>query len=103
MKAHHNCPVQATINVLSGKWKVQAVWYLSFVPRRFADFGIFCEASAKRCSPRSSVNWRKMVSSTGSQSLSRSGRTLIRSSKIFATGAPNSLGSRQICHGIPEQ
>jgi len=36
-------------------------------------------------------------------SLSRSGRTLIRSSKIFATGAPNSLGSRQICHGIPEQ
>ncbi len=67
MKAHHNCPVQATINVLSGKWKVQAVWYVSFVPRRFADFGIFCEASAKRCSPRSSVNWRKMVSSTGWQ------------------------------------
>jgi DNA-binding HxlR family transcriptional regulator len=37
MKAHHNCPVQATINALSGKWKVQAVWHLSFGPRRFAE------------------------------------------------------------------
>ena len=37
MKAHHGCPVQATINVLSGKWKVQAVWHLSFAPRRFAE------------------------------------------------------------------
>ena len=37
MKAHYNCPVQATINVLSGKWKVQAVWHLSFGPRRFAE------------------------------------------------------------------
>src|SRR5713101_9642507 len=37
MKAHHSCPVQATINVLSGKWKVQAVWRLSFGPLRFAE------------------------------------------------------------------
>ncbi len=37
MKTHHGCPVQATINVLSGKWKVQAVWHLSFGPRRFAE------------------------------------------------------------------
>src|SRR6266699_1091562 len=37
MKAHYNCPVQATINVLSGKWKVQAVWHLSFGPCRFAE------------------------------------------------------------------
>jgi len=37
MKVHHSCPVQATINVLSGKWKVQAVWRLSFGPRRFAE------------------------------------------------------------------
>ncbi len=36
-KSHHGCPVQATINVLSGKWKVQAVWHLSFGPRRFAE------------------------------------------------------------------
>jgi DNA-binding HxlR family transcriptional regulator len=37
MKDHHGCPVQATINVLSGKWKVLAVWQLSFAPRRFAE------------------------------------------------------------------
>jgi DNA-binding HxlR family transcriptional regulator len=37
MKVHHGCPVQATINVLSGKWKVQAVWRLSFDPLRFAE------------------------------------------------------------------
>jgi DNA-binding HxlR family transcriptional regulator len=37
MKVHHGCPVQATINVLSGKWKVQAVLRLSFGPLRFAE------------------------------------------------------------------
>jgi len=37
MKDHHGCPVQATINVLAGKWKVQILWHLSFAPRRFAE------------------------------------------------------------------
>jgi DNA-binding HxlR family transcriptional regulator len=37
MKDHHGCPVQASINVLSGKWKVQILWHLSFGPRRFAE------------------------------------------------------------------
>ena len=37
MKVHHGCPVQATINVLSGKRKVQAIWRLSFGPLRFAE------------------------------------------------------------------
>jgi DNA-binding HxlR family transcriptional regulator len=37
MKAHLGCPIRATINVMSGKWKVQAVWHLSFGPRRFAE------------------------------------------------------------------
>lgn len=37
MKDHHGCPVQATINVMSGKWKVQILWHLSFGPRRFAE------------------------------------------------------------------
>ena len=37
MKPNHGCPVQATINALSGKWKVQAVWRLSFGPLRFAE------------------------------------------------------------------
>ena len=37
MKQHYGCPVKATLNVLSGKWKVLAVWYLSFGPKRFAE------------------------------------------------------------------
>ena len=37
MKDHHGCPVQATINVLSGKWKVQILWRLSFGAMRFAE------------------------------------------------------------------
>ncbi|MGA7573001.1 MAG: helix-turn-helix domain-containing protein [Terriglobales bacterium] len=36
MKDHFGCPVQATSNVLSGKWKVLIVWHLSFGSRRFA-------------------------------------------------------------------
>jgi DNA-binding HxlR family transcriptional regulator len=30
-------PVQGTINVLSGKWKVLVVWHLGFMPRRFTE------------------------------------------------------------------
>jgi DNA-binding HxlR family transcriptional regulator len=37
MKPNHGCQVQATINALSGKWKVQAVRQLSFGPLRFAE------------------------------------------------------------------
>ncbi len=37
MKEHFGCPVQATSNVLAGKWKVLIVWHLSFTARRFAE------------------------------------------------------------------
>jgi len=37
MKPNHGCPVQATINVMSGKWKVQILWLLSFGQLRFAE------------------------------------------------------------------
>jgi len=37
MKDHYGCPVQATINVISGKWKVQILWFLSFGPLRYAE------------------------------------------------------------------
>jgi len=37
MKNHFGCPVQATSNVLAGKWKVMIVWHLSFGSRRFAE------------------------------------------------------------------
>src|ERR1700741_2443716 len=37
MKANHGCPVQATINVMSGKWKVQILSNLSFGKLRYAE------------------------------------------------------------------
>jgi DNA-binding HxlR family transcriptional regulator len=37
MKNHHGCPVQATVNTISGKWKVLAIWHLAFSPKRFAE------------------------------------------------------------------
>jgi len=37
MKDHFGCPVQATSNVLAGKWKVMIVWHLGFGSRRFAE------------------------------------------------------------------
>lgn len=37
MKHHYGCPVQGTINTVSGKWKVLAIWHLGFSPRRFAE------------------------------------------------------------------
>jgi DNA-binding HxlR family transcriptional regulator len=37
MKTHFGCPVQATSNVLAGKWKVLIVWQLGFGSRRFAE------------------------------------------------------------------
>lgn len=37
MKSNHGCPVQATSNVISGKWKVLILWRLSFCPHRFSE------------------------------------------------------------------
>ena len=37
MKHIKGCPVQATVAVLSGKWKVQIFWHLSFGKLRFAE------------------------------------------------------------------
>jgi DNA-binding HxlR family transcriptional regulator len=87
MKAPHGCPVQATMNVLSGKWKVHAVWHLSFGPRRFAELRnllrgvsekVLC-AQLRELEKDGVVN-RKAVHSSPPKvtySLSRAGRTLI--------------------------
>ncbi|MBV8564072.1 MAG: helix-turn-helix transcriptional regulator [Methylobacteriaceae bacterium] len=37
MKSHFGCPVQGTINALSGKWKVLAIWHLGFGAKGFAQ------------------------------------------------------------------
>jgi len=87
MKAHHSCPVQATINALSGKWKVQAVWRLSFGPRRFAELRDLLRGVSEkvltaqlRDLERDGVVRRKAVQSSPPKvtySLSPSGKTLI--------------------------
>ena len=37
MKENFGCPVQATSNAMSGKWKVLIVWHLGFEPKRFHE------------------------------------------------------------------
>jgi DNA-binding HxlR family transcriptional regulator len=37
VKPHYGCPVQATINVLAGKWKVMILWHLGFGSKRFSQ------------------------------------------------------------------
>lgn len=37
MRPNYGCPVQATINVLAGKWKVMILWHLGFGTKRFAE------------------------------------------------------------------
>jgi len=41
MRSNFGCPVQATANVMAGKWKVLIVWHLSFGSRRFAEIRDF--------------------------------------------------------------
>jgi DNA-binding HxlR family transcriptional regulator len=87
MKVHHGCPVQATINVLTGKWKVQAVWHLSFGPRRFAELRDLLQGVSEKVLTaqlreleKDGVVSRMAVRSSPPKvtySLSRSGQTLI--------------------------
>lgn len=40
MKKNFGCPVKATTNAISGKWKIPILWYLSFASRRFGELRI---------------------------------------------------------------
>ncbi len=113
MKTHHNCPVQAAINVLSGKWKVQAVWHLSFGPRRFAELrdllrGVsekVLAAQLRELEKDGVVNRMALCSSPPkvTYSLSRSGRTLIPLLEDLCDWGSKQFRITPICHGIPEQ
>jgi len=37
MKNHYGCPIQATSNIMAGKWKVLILWHLSFGAMRFGE------------------------------------------------------------------
>ena len=48
MKQHHGCPVSATSNAISGKWKVLVLWHLSIRPYRFSELrGLLVGVSEK--------------------------------------------------------
>jgi DNA-binding HxlR family transcriptional regulator len=36
VRPHFGCPVQGTVNAISGKWKVLAIWQLGFGAKGFA-------------------------------------------------------------------
>src|SRR3979490_698451 len=102
MKVHHGCPVQATINVLSGKWKVQAVWRFSFGPLRFAELRNLLRGVSEKVLTtqlreleKDGVISRPAVRSSPPRvtySLSRSGQTLIPLLQDLCDGARNSFG-----------
>ncbi len=48
MKNNFGCPVQATANVMAGKWKVLVVWHLSFGSRRFAEIRDFLPGASEK-------------------------------------------------------
>jgi DNA-binding HxlR family transcriptional regulator len=48
VKNHFGCPVQATANVMAGKWKVLIVWHLSFGSRRFAEIRDFLPGASEK-------------------------------------------------------
>src|SRR5258705_11608737 len=87
MKVHQGCPVQATINVLSGKGEVQAVRRLSFGALRFAELRDLLRgvsekvlAAQLRALERDGVVKRREVRSSPPKvtySLSRAGHSLI--------------------------
>ncbi len=83
MKVHHGCPVRATINVLSGKWKVQAVWRLSYGALRFTEPRDLLRGVSERvlAALRSSANWK----GTG---LSREGKSALRRPRSPILSAP---------------
>jgi DNA-binding HxlR family transcriptional regulator len=48
MRSNFGCPVQATANVMAGKWKVKIVWHLSFGSRRFAEIRDFLPGASEK-------------------------------------------------------
>jgi DNA-binding HxlR family transcriptional regulator len=48
MKSHHGCPIQATSNVISGKWKVLILWHLSFQSYRFSELRELLEGVSEK-------------------------------------------------------
>lgn len=102
MKNNFGCPVQGTINTLSGKWKVLAIWHLGFGPRRFAELrGLLPGVSEKvltsqlRQMETDGIVHRHVKTAAPPQvtySLTRAGRELIAPMSVLCKWGTRHLG-----------
>ena len=104
MKNHHGCPVQGTINAISGKWKILAIWHLGFGPKRFAQLrNLLAGVSEKvltaqlRQLEADGIVSRRVNNSSPPQvtySLTRAGEELIEPMTILCGWGTRHLGIR---------
>ena len=113
MKSNFGCPVQGTINVLSGKWKVLAIWHLGFGPKRFAELrkllpGISEKvlASQLRQLETDGIVGRTVKRASPPQvtySLTPAGRELIEPMSVLCKWGTRHLGIRPNLPGYPTE
>jgi len=48
MKKYYDCPTEATLEVLAGKWKTIILYYLEESPRRFSELEKLLETCSER-------------------------------------------------------
>jgi DNA-binding HxlR family transcriptional regulator len=102
VKNHYGCPVSATINAISGKWKVLAIWHLGFGPKRFAQLrNLLTGVSEKVLTAQlrqlqdDGIVHRKVKQASPPQvtySLTRAGRQLIEPMTDLCTWGTRHLG-----------
>ncbi|MDR3704078.1 MAG: helix-turn-helix domain-containing protein [Candidatus Sulfopaludibacter sp.] len=102
MKNHHGCPVQGTINAVSGKWKILAIWHLGFSPQRFAQLRHLLPGVSEkvltaqlRQLEADGIVSREITNSSPPQvtySLTRAGRELIEPMSVLCAWGTRHLG-----------
>ena len=60
----YNCPVEAAIDVIGGKWKPLILWWLHHRTHRFAELRRLMPGIYKRCSRNNYASWRQTASCT---------------------------------------
>ncbi|MFN7115590.1 MAG: winged helix-turn-helix transcriptional regulator [Saprospiraceae bacterium] len=47
-KSYYDCPIEATLEVIGGKWKASIVYYLAESPKRFGELVALLETCSAR-------------------------------------------------------
>lgn len=112
MKNHYGCPVQGTINAVSGKWKVLVIWHLGFKANRFAQLrDLLPGVSEKvltaqlRQLEKDGIVHRNVTHSSPPQvaySLTRAGQELIEGLSILCNWGTRNLGIPPNPPGYPK-